>query len=402
MVRKKVFIAMDTMLCGGIEKSVLSLLYALSPEEVEVTLCLDRMSGEFLPFIPDWINVVAVGYNTYAKAEKYLGRKRLLKALLKRHTYYAALKLFIQQYKENKLSKDDRRIVRAQRLYKSSSKFNETYDLAVAYANLEQVIYVADHIKALKKITWFHTQLDKQREDVRKYVYWLNQYASFYCVSKALTESFKQTLPQYAARVKFFPHIININMMQNWADRKPVNWNLSDSECFRILSVGRLSYQKGFDLIPQIAVLLKKAGHKFSWYIIGDGSEKVSILESIQKLDMADCVKLIGIELNPYPFFEACDLYVQPSRYEGYCLTLAEARAFCKPIVSTFFDGSVEQLQGGRLGRITDCKIGPLFHAIDEMLSSRQLRQSFIEQLKKDVVGDMQGVKIFLSELNYE
>ena len=47
MVRKKVFIAMDTMLCGGIEKSVLSLLYALSPDEVKVTLCLDRMSGEF-------------------------------------------------------------------------------------------------------------------------------------------------------------------------------------------------------------------------------------------------------------------------------------------------------------------------------------------------------------------
>ena len=62
----------------------------------------------------------------------------------------------------------------------------------------------------------------------------------------------------------------------------------------------------------------------------------------------------------------------------------------------------VEQLQGGRLGRITDCKIEPLFHAIDEMLASRQLRQSFIKQLKKDVVGDMQGVKIFLSELDYE
>lgn len=161
MVRKKVFIAMDTMLCGGIEKSILSLLYALSPEKMEVTLCLDRMSGEFLSFIPDWVNVVTVGYNTYAKAEKYLGRKRLLKALLKRHSYYVALKLFIQQYKENKLSKDDRRIARAQRLYKSSSMFNETYDLAVAYANLEQVIYVADHIKALKKITWFHTQLDE-------------------------------------------------------------------------------------------------------------------------------------------------------------------------------------------------------------------------------------------------
>ncbi|WP_195564409.1 glycosyltransferase [Bacteroides xylanisolvens] len=398
MNKKKVFIAMDTMLCGGIEKSVLSLLYALSPNEVEVTLCLDRMSGEFLPFIPDWVNVVTVGYDSFAKAEKYLGRKRLLKALLKHRYYFKALRTFFIQYKESKLSKDERRIARAKRLYKAASKFNETYDLAVAYANLEQLIYVADNIKALKKITWFHTQLDEQREDIHKYVDWLNQYASFYCVSKALESSLKQTLPQYANKVKFFPHIINMSMMKNWVERKSICWNVSEDGC-KILSVGRLAYQKGFDLIPAIASLLKKNGRKFSWFIVGDGAEKEKISEFIRDYEVADCVKLIGVELNPYPYFQECDLYVQTSRYEGYCLTLAEARAFSKPIVSTLFDGSVEQLKDGELGRLTDCNIESLYHAIDEMLSSEELRLSFIRLLEQEETEDMQGVKIFLDEL---
>ena len=56
---------------------------------------------------------------------------------------------------------------------------------------------------------------------------------------------------------------------------------------------------------------------------------------------------LLGKKENPYPYIKACDLYVQPSRYEGKCVTVREAQTLGKPVVITRYATSKNQLEDG-------------------------------------------------------
>lgn len=394
-----IYFAMDTMLCGGIEKSLLSLLYALDPNKVKVTVCLDRRTGEFLSFIPNWVNVIDINYNSLTMAEKTLGRKKLIIKLGYKFKLLILIKLIKTIIKENKLTKDQRRINRAIRFYNTAKSDETIYDMAVAYANLEQHIYVSRYIKAKKKIAWFHTQIDTSREDFREYIHIMNSFDSLFCVSKALKDSFTKLVPELKDKVKLYPHIINVNMMKEWAKLYNAKWQCED-DTIKILSVGRLSYQKGFDMIPEIAHQLKYNGHKFIWIILGNGSEMIRLRNLVKEKNVEDCVIFKGVSLNPYPFFQTCDIYVQTSRYEGYCLTLAEARAFKKPIVSTKFDGSIEQLENGKSGLLVDCNVDHLYNAINKIITDNSLRNEIVENLKKQKVDSSDGVNILLNEIN--
>lgn len=393
-----ILFAMDTMLCGGIEKSALSLLNALDPNKVMVTLCLDKRIGDFLAFVPDWVNITDVKYSKDTLCEKNLGRKRFLALLLLKLNFIKIIKLLRALNRENRLDKDQRRIHRAIRYYDSSECDTTEYDLAVAYANIEQHIYVAQYIQAKRKVAWFHTQIDTSRENFREYLPIMQNFNTLFCVSKALKKSFITLMPELKDKVKFYPHIINVKMLYDWAKREKVEWT-TDNETKKILSVGRLSYQKGFDLIPYIASKLKTKGYKFEWVILGGGSELMHLQQLVKSQNVQDCVFFKGISLNPYPFYQSCDLYVQTSRYEGYCLTLAEARAFRKPIVSTIFDGSLEQLNNGECGLLARCDVDELYKAIDNILSDNILRDRLTKNLSKQVIDNSDGVDILLKEI---
>ena len=98
---------------------------------------------------------------------------------------------------------------------------------------------------------------------------------------------------------------------------------------------------------------------------------------------MTDDLILLGNQKNPYPYFKQCDLYVQTSRFEGYCLTLAEARCFNKPIVTTDFIGANEQIIDGENGFIVGYNPEELYIKICELIVSQELRENFQSNLEK-------------------
>ena len=398
--KKCILIAMDTMLCGGIEKSLISLLNVLDSKKVDVTLLLDTRTGLFLDFIPQWINVVEINYNPLVREEKTIGRKQQLMRLIKKGRIGTAIKLYVLQNRECKLKGDVRRISRARRYFGGISRqeeFDNEYDLAIAYANLEQHILVAEKVRAKKKIAFFHTQLNPQREDLSIYEEILRNFDGLFCVSKDLEKSLRETLPEFDSRICFYPHILSVEMMKSWANYYEPQW---PGDGIKILSVGRLAHQKGFDLIPGIAKQLAADGINFQWIIMGDGSEKNKLEESIASQSLADKIFLKEANANPYPYFSSCDIYVQPSRYEGYCLTLAEARAFAKPIISTYFDGSREQLENGKYGVLVDFGEEAIYKALKRLIASPALRREYAAKLQQQSISNTDGVKMIMNEFN--
>ena len=122
-----------------------------------------------------------------------------------------------------------------------------------------------------------------------------------------------------------------------------------------LLSVGRFCEAKNFEAIPKICTVLLKRGLSVKWYILGYGDRETQIREAIQAVHMEDFVVLLGKKENPYPYIRMCDIYVQPSVYEGKCVAVREAQLLGKPVIITDFPTAHSQLRDG-----TDGMIAPL------------------------------------------
>ena len=138
---------------------------------------------------------------------------------------------------------------------------------------------------------------------------------------------------------------------------------------FTFLSVGRLEKVKGFDLAVKAAHILKRDGLIFNWYIIGDGVEKKELEKLIKKESVEDCFFLLGRKENVFPFMKQCDLYIQPSIFEGYSTTILEARVLKKIIIASDIPSNREQIHDGFNGFLTQCQPDKIADIIKKVIS---------------------------------
>ena len=138
-------------------------------------------------------------------------------------------------------------------------------------------------------------------------------------------------------------------------------------EGLRIVTLGRLSAEKGQDIIPYAARILEDRGLEFRWYLIGDGKLREKIEEIAADVGASDRLSFCGTQINPYPFLLQADIYVQTSRHEGYGIAIAEAKVFDLPVVSTDCTGACEQLEGRENSRIAGRRADEIAEAILEI-----------------------------------
>ena len=129
------------------------------------------------------------------------------------------------------------------------------------------------------------------------------------------------------------------------------NWLKSE---LTMVTIGRLVPQKGYDRLLPILLKLKKEGYKFSLNILGEGKERNSLENFIQKHQLQDIVRLIGFCENPYPYLKNSDLFVCSSRSEGYSTVITEALILGIPVITTNCAGMNELLESGKYGMITE------------------------------------------------
>ena len=396
MVRKKILFCLEALICGGIQTSAVTFLQALDSTLFDVTLCLNRPGGDLLPQIPSWVKVQVLPYGPMEVMELTRGRKAIVRKLLSHGRIRSALRWILFGMKLRTMTEDQLVIATQCRRYRTLHPDPEVYDLAISYSELTQIQYVADFVKARRKAVWIHTELSHAGSDVRTYLSFFRKMDYIFCVSPSLAESYRRVLPECEDRMREYRHIVNAPMIRAHAEAETIEWPVRAGG-LRILSVGRLARQKGFDLIPEIASHLKRKGRDFSWFIIGEGEQRAVIQSLIGQYHVEDRVSLVGQKLNPFPFFKACDIYVQPSRYEGYCLTVAEARVFNRPIVATDFNGAREQLKNGESGIIVPCDVVALSEALDRLLVDVDCRNKLIAKTSNEFEGE--DMNVFMERL---
>jgi glycosyltransferase involved in cell wall biosynthesis len=368
------------MIMGGVEKALISMLELMPKDEYDVTILVVENGGELINNIPCHVNVKCVYGNevkTLKRIFDYIKNLMIFSAI--RFGWY-----FIQARKAK--TAFEQQILHSKMLPVLKSEF----DLAIAFhipASFP-VIYVVKNLKAKKKIAWIHNDVSETeyRKTVPLYEKFYRCYDKIFCVSQNARNNFEEMFPSLKPITSVFYNILDedkINLLSKEGEGYTDNFN-----CTRILTVGRYSYSKGQDIIPLVLSKLIDEGLKnIRWYCLGEGETRKNLEKLIKKYKLENHLFLLGNKSNPYTYIKDCDIYVQPSRHEGYCITIAEARALKKPIVSTNSVGAREQIENGKDGIIVEFDAEQLYQSIKTLVSNQKLCKKFEDNLKKKNVS---------------
>ena len=153
----------------------------------------------------------------------------------------------------------------------------------------------------------------------------------------------------------------------------------SEKGVIKILSIGRFTKAKNFDNVPDICAQIISMGILVKWYIIGYGNDRKLIERKIKEANMEDYVSLLGRKENPYPYIKNCDIYIQPSRYEGKAVAVKEAQILHKPVVITNFPTASSQLRNGIDGIIVPMDNSGCAKGIVDLLKNSEKIQNLID-----------------------
>lgn len=389
---KKIIFVIESMNVGGTEKALLSMIIKIPKEKFNITILILERRGEFINSIPNYVDVIF--YDEYQNIKKNIIKtpRDLLKDEIKRKKYIEAFKTIY--YQGISRITGNYNLYFNNRIMSKIDNINGEYDLAVSYqgppSNFSAYL-VLNKIEAKKKVQWIYSDVSKLNLDKKTIGFLYGSFDKFFVVSNEAKNKFTDTFPQLANKTEVMFNIIDEKLILQEASKKRGFKDKFDG--IRILTVGRLSGEKGQALTIPILARLINEGYNVRWYCLGEGELKSKYKELIKEYKVEDYYILLGSDTNPYPYFKECDLYVQSSKFEGYCLTLAEARVFNKPIISTNFSGAREQLIDNETGLIVKYDEKELYEAIKEMLDSEGIRKKFTNNLKKQNVNNTEGLE---------
>ena len=254
------------------------------------------------------------------------------------------------------------------------------YDLAISF--LTPHYFVAEKVRAKKKIAWIHTDYSVVQVDGASELAMWSRYDSIASISENVTETFLSGFPSLKEKIVLIENILPKALIGGQANAFPVEKEMPNDTAIKLLSIGRFSNQKNFDNVPDICRRILEAGLDIKWYLIGYGGDEPLIRRKISEAGMENRVVILGKKENPYPYIKACDLYVQPSRYEGKAVTVREAQMLCKPVVITRYATSASQLEDGVDGVIVPMDNAGCAEGIASVIRDEILRKKLIENTK--------------------
>ena len=345
---KHLFFAIHYLELGGAERSLVGLLRALDYSKVQVDLFIYSHRGELIKAIPQEVDLLPE-IPEYAQIERPLkevlqdGYLRLFLARIRAKWHFA-------QYRKKSHPNDGNAIFSyvSKNVTPLLPPINPEveYDLAISFLAPHDL--VLEKVHARKKACWVHT--DYTMVDVNSDMelpVW-SQYDHIAAVSTGVAEAFLKRFPSLLDKVEVVPNIIDAQYIQEQARAFDIDEEMPQEEgVTRLLSVGRFTEAKNFDNVPDICRHILDAGVPVRWYLIGYGGDEALIRQRIAEAGMEKNVILLGKKDNPYPYMRACNVYVQPSRYEGCPVTIQEAQALGKPVIATAFPTVKSAIQDG-------------------------------------------------------
>jgi len=400
---KKILFIINTMGRAGAEVAILELLKRIDKSEYEVSLFVMTGQGELASGLPEGVRLLNSSYNDMPvhnkQGRKYL-RKTVIKSIFRRAIFirlfpYLAGNFFKMLFRGKILK--DKLLWRV--ISEGAERFDEEYDLAVAYIEGASSYYLADHVKAKKKVAFVHIDynLAGYTRSLDKECYL--DFHKIFAVSGEVRDVFVRNYPECEAKTEVFYNIIDIEGIREKAEE-----NLSletitgprEENTKTLLTIGRLSEQKAFDISIEACRLLREKGRNIRWVVFGEGPCKEKLERLIAEKGLKDIFLLPGVAENPYPYLKQADIYVHCSRYEGKSIAVQEAQILVRPIIVSDCSGNREQVVDGVDGLI--CRLEPesIAEAIISLLDDEEKCISLVGEAEKKNQNTDKNIKKLL------
>lgn len=391
MDRKQIFIAIHYLEIGGAEISLIGLLNAIDYTKYDVDLFVYSHRGELMKLIPPQVNLLPE-IPAYAYIEKPI-IEALKKGFLKLSFARLWAKVQYNQYVKKNLPSEGSAIFQyvADCVTPTLPTINEKeYDLAISFLTPHNI--VRDKVNAKKKIAWIHTDYSYIDVDVNKEIPVWSKFDYIASISEDVTKSFLNRFPSLKEKIVLIENILSPAFVRSRAKQQKIDFPHENNR-INLLSIGRFTEAKNFDNVPDILRRIRGEGINAYWYIIGYGGAESLILTKIKESKMEDYVILLGKQENPYPYLEAADIYVQPSRFEGKSVTVREAQMLCKPLVVTNYRTAPSQVMNGVDGVIVPLENESCAKGISEFIRNIELQKKISSYLREHDYGNENEVK---------
>lgn len=388
-MKKNILFAINNLHCGGAEKALISLLETIDYSMYNVDLFLFKHEGLFYNKIPKQVDLLEE-----PKEYQYfdMSIKTAIKDCIKTKRYKIAFSRICAGYIFN-VEKNRARC--EQRVWKYISRSlkntNKKYDVAIGYLEKNPIFFCIDKVNAKKKIGFIHNDYDKLGMDPVIDLEYFDQLDNIVTVSEECANVLKHRFPMYEKKIEVMLNIVSPNVINNMSLE---NIDLN-KKGIKIVSVGRLNYQKGFEMAIEACKFLIQSGYDVKWYVIGEGEEREKLEQIIIENDLQELFILLGIKENPYPYIREADIYVQPSRFEGKSIAIDEAKILHKPIVVTNFSTATDQIRNGENGIIVDMNPQSIYEGIKILINNKELSNKFKENLSKENLGTESEIQKF-------
>lgn len=372
-MKKKLIFITEALWIGGIETALVNLLNRLDYNRFDVTCLVLRDSLDVADRITPQCRLIVSDRQHKVTFPKGYGCKRLYNimeepqnaAKFRRFIWFALRVVFRAAEAKCYAS------------YVKKQLKGEHFDTAVIYS--DRAAETAVRAVSADRFLMFYHHGAMRREYHDAYGY--RKADKVIAVSPALAEKLRAYRSKYADKIISVNNIIDIDgVREKGLDIPTVKFS---ADCFNIVSCGRLSHAKGMDIaVDACAKLVADGFTGFHWYIVGGGPEESALREQIMRLGLEDCVSLLGMQSNPYPYIRCADLYVQPSRFEAFGLTIREAQVLAVPVLSTRTDGSAELISDSGTGLLCESDADSIAAAVIRLYNAPKLRESIQAELQ--------------------
>ena len=374
-MKKKILFNMYNLEIGGAEKSLLSILNEIDYSKYNVDLFLYKHSGELINELPIEVNLLPEIdiYKTLCESTKLTFKKGYIKlgairTIAKYRAKLNKIPLAYDQYMNEMANK-------------ILPNINGEYDIAIS--NIWPHNLVTDKVNSKKKIGWIHTDYSNMKIDYKKDYKTLKKLDYIVSVSENCKEVFDRIQPNLKNKSITLENIVSSDLIKDLGNKDIEEKYILNNEYLKILTVARLHPEKGVDRVVEVCKKLKDDGINFKWYIVGFGAQEEELKLRAKELGLENNFYILGKKANPYPYFNMCDIYVQPSRYEGKAVAITEAKIFNKPIVITDYNSARDQIANNETGLIVNNSIDGIYKGIKEIIDNNELRKELINNLKK-------------------
>jgi len=401
---KKLLFIINTMGQAGAEKALVELLKKLnSMDKYELSLYTIIPCGELFKAVPENVHILNKRIYTYSVVS-FKGRlviiHEIVRAFFYKLTGFRQLRFLIGNIKEQKASggrlQYDKLFWRL--LAEGRPGLKENYDLAVAYIEGAATYFLADKVKAFKKAAFVH--IDYERAGYKPLMDrdCYSKMDRIYVVSKGVGKKFCDIYPEYREKVRLFRNLLN---KEEIIEKANTGTGFTDDfDGIRLVTVGRLHYQKGYDIAIKALARMVGDGYKVRWYVIGEGAERAKLEKLIREHRVENSFILMGKKDNPYPYVKQADIYVHATRYEGKSIAIEEAQILGKAIAASDCTGNSEQIVSGHDGVLFPLTVDNIVKELKWLIDNPKIRDKYEKNTRVKTFEFTKDIEDMLSMIN--